>query len=66
MANLQPGRRFALSGGWGNFQGNNALGVGATALVYDSKSYAVVANAGVGFGVDTNVVGTRGVVSLQW
>ncbi len=66
MANLQPGRRFALSGGWGNFQGNNALGVGATGLLYDSKSYAVVLNAGVGFGVDTNVVGTRGVVSLQW
>jgi hypothetical protein len=32
----------------------------------DSKSYAVVLNAGVGFGVDTNVVGTRGIVSLQW
>jgi len=66
MANLQPGRRVALSLGYGNFQGSNALGVGATGLLYDSKAYAVVVNAGVGFGVDTNVVGTRGVVSLQW
>ncbi len=66
MANLQPGRRFALSGGYGNFQGNNALGIGATGLLYDARNYAVVVNAGVGFGTNTNVVGTRGVVSLQW
>jgi hypothetical protein len=65
-ASLQPGRRFALSAGYGNFQGRNALGVAATGLLYDSKSYAVVVNGGVGFGTDTNVVGTRGVVSLQW
>jgi trimeric autotransporter adhesin len=65
-ANLQPGRRFALSGGYGNFQGTNAFGVGATGLLYDTKSYAVVVNGGVGVGLDTNVVGTRGVVSLQW
>ena len=65
-ANLQPGRKFALSASFGNFQGSNALGVGATALLYDAPSYAVVANAGVGFGLDTNVVGTRGAVSLQW
>ena len=35
-------------------------------LLYDSKAYAVVVNAAVGFGLDTNAVGTRGVVSLQW
>ena len=57
---------FALSAGYGNFQGSNALGVGATGLLYDSKAYAVVVNAAVGFGLDTNAVGTRGVVSLQW
>jgi autotransporter adhesin len=65
-ANLQPGRRFALSAGYGNFQGSNALGVGATALLYDTRAYAVTFNAGVGLSTDTNVVGTRGAVSLQW
>jgi autotransporter adhesin len=65
-ANLQPGRRFAVAAGFGNFQGGNALGVGLTGLLYETKRYAVVANAGVGFSVDTNVVGSRGVVSLQW
>jgi len=65
-ANLQPGRRFAVAAGFGNFQGGNALDVGLTGRLYETKSYAVVANAGVGFSVDTNVVGSRGVVSLQW
>ena len=65
-ANLQPGRRFALSAGYGNFQGSNAFGVAATGLLHATANYAVVANAGVGFGMETNVVGTRGAVSLQW
>ena len=63
---MQPGRRFAVAAGFGNFQGGNALGVGLTGLLYETKSYAVIANAAVGFSVDTNVVGSRGVVSLQW
>jgi hypothetical protein len=37
-ANLQPGRRFALSAGLANFQGSNALGVGATGLLYDAPT----------------------------
>jgi trimeric autotransporter adhesin len=65
-ANLQPGRRVAVSAGYGNFQGSNAFGAGVTGLLLDTPNYAVVANAGVGFGVETNVVGTRGAVSLQW
>jgi trimeric autotransporter adhesin len=65
-ANLLPGRKFALSASHGNFQGSNALGIGATALLYDTRSYAIVVNAGAGLGLDTNVVGTRGAVSLQW
>nr|WP_283808419.1 hypothetical protein [Bradyrhizobium sp. AS23.2] len=66
MPALQPGRKFALSGGYGNFQGSNAFGLGATALVYDSKSYAVVVNAGAGIGLERNVAGGRGAVSVQW
>jgi len=31
-----------------------------------AKTYAVVANGGVGFGFNTNVVGGRGGVSIQW
>lgn len=66
MPALQPGRKFALSAGYGNFQGSNAFGLGATALVYDSKSYAVVVNAGAGIGLERNVAGGRGAVSVQW
>ena len=45
-ANSLPGRKFALSASHGNFQGSNALGIGATALLYDTRSYAIVVNAG--------------------
>lgn len=66
MPALQPGRKFALSAGYGNFEGANAFAVGATALLYDGKSYAVVGNAGGGIGLERNVAGGRGAVSLQW
>jgi hypothetical protein len=48
--------------------GNNAtaFGNGAAPLLYDARSYAVVVNAGARLGLDSNVVGTRGAVSLQW
>jgi len=66
MPALQPSRKFALSAGYGNFEGANAFAVGATARLYDGKSYAVVANAGGGIGLERNVGGGRGSVSIQW
>ncbi|MFN5109776.1 MAG: YadA-like family protein, partial [Bradyrhizobium sp.] len=66
MPALQPGRKFALSAGYGNFEGANAFAIGATALLYDSKNYAIVANAGGGIGLERNVAGGRGAVSIQW
>ena len=46
--------------GRGNFQGQNAFGVGGTALLYDGKAYAVVLNGGASVGLERNVVGARG------
>lgn len=66
MPSLLPGRKFALSAGYGNFQGANAFAVGGTALLYEGKSYAIVANAGAGIGLERNVAGGRGAVSVQW
>ncbi|WP_426613540.1 hypothetical protein [Bradyrhizobium sp. McL0616] len=66
MPALQQGRKFALSAGYGNFEGANAFAVGATALLYDGKSYAIIANAGGGIGLERNVAGGRGAVSIQW
>ncbi|TYL97101.1 hypothetical protein FXB40_10015 [Bradyrhizobium rifense] len=66
MPALQAGRKFALSAGYGNFEGANAFALGATALLYDGKSYAVIANAGGGIGLERNVAGGRGAVSIQW
>jgi hypothetical protein len=63
---LMPGRKFALSANVGNFEGASAFSAGATALLFDAKQFAIVANASVGFGFNTNVFGSRGGVSLQW
>ena len=66
MPSLQPGRKFALSAGYGNFEGANAFAIGATALLYDGKNYAIFANAGGGIGLERSVAGGRGAVSIQW
>jgi trimeric autotransporter adhesin len=66
MPALQPGRKFALSAGYGNFEGANAFGVGATALLYDGKSFAVVGNVGGAVGLERSAGGGRGAVSFQW
>lgn len=63
---LLPGRKFALSANIGTFEGGSAFAAGATALLADTKSYAVVANGSVGIGLNTNTIGGRGGVSLQW
>ncbi|MGJ4950900.1 YadA family autotransporter adhesin [Bradyrhizobium sp. HKCCYLS20291] len=66
MPALLPGRKFALSAGYGNFQGANAFAIGGTALIYETKGYAIVGNAGAGIGLERNVAGGRGAVSVQW
>lgn len=63
---LQPGRKFAISANVGTFEGASAFAAGVTALLTDTKQYAVVANGSVGVGFNTNTVGGRGGVSLQW
>ena len=65
-ASLQPGRRFALNLNYGHFDGASAVGLGATGLVHDGRSYAVLVNGGVGVGFETGVVGGRGGFSVQW
>ncbi len=59
-------KSFALSTSFGNFQGASAVGLGATALVHQTQSYALTVNAGAGWGVNTNSVGTRAAVTMQW
>jgi hypothetical protein len=66
MPALQPGRKFALSAGYGNFEGANAFGIGATALLYDGKGFAIVGNVGGAVGLERSAGGGRGAVSFQW
>ena len=62
MPALQPGRKFALSAGYGNFEGASAFGIGATALLYDGKKFAIVGNVGGAVGLERSAGGGRGAV----
>jgi hypothetical protein len=35
-------------------------------LLHETQSYALMVNAGAGWGMNTNSVGTRAAVTMQW
>lgn len=59
---LSDHSKFALWGGWGNFDGYNAL----AAQSYLRLSDDVVINGGVSFGLEENLVGTRIGIGIQF
>jgi hypothetical protein len=63
-ANLRArgSKAFAFSGGWGTFEGSNALGFGAIGRVSDK----VYLTGGVGMGLDNSTVGGRAGFLLAW
>jgi len=61
-AALPSDKRFAISTNWGNFRGQNAVGVGAQFRLTD---YAV-ANVGVGGGFAQGGIGSRAGVTFAW
>jgi trimeric autotransporter adhesin len=61
-ASLPADKRFAISTNWGNFRGQNAVGVAAQMRLTD---YAV-ANVGVGGGFAQGGFGSRAGVTLAW
>jgi hypothetical protein len=66
---FQPGQKFVIQGGWGNFEGSNAVGFGAAGLlgrdVFGSGS-TVTLSGGVGTGTGLGTVAGRGAVSIGW
>jgi len=61
-AALPADRRFAMSSSWGNFRGQNAVGVAAQLRLTD---YAV-ANVGIGGGFAQGGIGSRAGVTFAW
>jgi hypothetical protein len=59
---LPADKRFAISTNWGNFRGQNAVGVAAQ---YRLSNYAV-ANIGVGGGFAQGGIGSRAGVTFAW
>jgi hypothetical protein len=59
---LSDHSKFSLWGGWGNFDGYNAL----AAQSYLRLSDDVVINGGVSFGLEENLVGTRIGIGIQF
>jgi trimeric autotransporter adhesin len=61
-ASLPSDKRFAISTNWGNFRGQNAVGVAAQMRLTD---YAV-ANLGIGGGFAQGGIGSRAGVTFAW
>jgi hypothetical protein len=69
MASVGPdltgGERFGLSMNWGGFEGANAIGGGATAVVWRGNASRVALTGGIGVGLDgEDAVGGR--MGGQW
>ena len=60
--NLPPGINFALTGNWGNFEGDNAIGFSGTARL--SKN--IFFNAGFGAGLRRGTTGGRAGFTALW
>jgi len=61
-ASLPSDKRFAISTNWGNFRGQNAVGVAAQMRL---TNYAV-ANVGIGGGFAQGGIGSRAGVTFAW
>lgn len=59
---LRSGQTFAMRGGWGNFDGTNAVGVTAAGAI----SQNVVMDAGVGWGTSNGTVAGKAGVTVGW
>jgi hypothetical protein len=64
---FQPGQKFAIRGGWGNFDGSNAFGVSGAGLVHSFRNGgSVILDVGVGMSARYNMFAGRGGVTLGW
>jgi trimeric autotransporter adhesin len=66
---FQPGQKFVIQGGWGNFEGSNAVGFSAAGLLSRDtfgRGSTVTLSGGIGGGTNTGTVGGRGAVSIGW
>jgi trimeric autotransporter adhesin len=66
---FQPGQKFVIQGGWGNFEGANAVGFSAAGLLARNTfgpGSTVTLSGGVGAGTNTGSLAGRGAVSIGW
>jgi hypothetical protein len=59
---LMPNERFAATMNWGNFQSANGLAVNAAMRISNNVQF----NAGIGYGPDQNLVGSRVGLRVGW
>lgn len=59
---LPPGKNFALTGNWGTFEGDNALGFSGTARISKNLYF----NAGIGSGLSRGTTGGRAGFTALW
>jgi hypothetical protein len=61
-AGLAEGKTYALSLGFGGFEGKGSAGLGGTARLSDR----IFLSGGLGVGLSSGVVGGGAAVSFQW
>ncbi len=66
---LRQGQTFAVRGGWGTFEGTDALGFSAAGLIGTGMlgpTSSLVVDAGIGVGTSDNTTAGRAGVTLGW
>jgi hypothetical protein len=64
---FQPGQKFAVRGGWGNFDGSNAFGLSAAGLMHSFRNGgSVIVDIGAGMSARHNMFAGRGGVTIGW
>jgi hypothetical protein len=59
---LQPDEKFAISGNWGTFEGENGLAAGFAARINENIEF----NGGVAAGTNEGTVGGRAGFRVGW
>jgi hypothetical protein len=66
VPSVPEGRRIGMFGNIAAYDGHSAFGGGLVGRIYETQAYDIQANASIGVGFDTNVVGGRAGVAVFW
>lgn len=63
---FQPGQKFAINAGWGEFRGNNAMSLSAAGVVWSQGTRSATLYGGMAYDPNASTSMAKGGVSLGW